>query len=211
MISVIIATMWNCDRLNQTLKELDSKDIVGEILLFDNTNNTTKITDIKKLNHILEGKNTYVTAPWNKGAEMAKYDKLLILNDDNWMDWEILNSLYEHITSDIGVIGMAGNAIDLTETGEVGLMPVEHRYGNFGIAMFIHKNSWIPVPEEMKVWCQDDWLFIKNRNLGKQNYALVNFKIEGSISLTNNSLDSNSEIQKIKENDLKLKSYYNLF
>ena len=53
--------------------------------------------------------------------------------------------------------------------------------------------------------------FIKNRNLGKQNYALINFKIEGSISLTNNSLDSNSEIQKIKENDLKLKSYYNLF
>jgi hypothetical protein len=107
MISVIIATMWNCDRLNQTLKELDSKDIVGEILLFDNTDNKTKITDITKLNHILEGKNTYVTAPWNKGVRMAKYDKLLILNDDNWMDWGILNILNEYITSDIGVIGMA--------------------------------------------------------------------------------------------------------
>jgi hypothetical protein len=77
--------------------------------------------------------------------------------------------------------------------------------------MFIHKDSWIPIPEEMKVWCQDDWLFVKNRNLGKQNYALTNFKIEGNISLTNNILDSNSEIQKIREIDLRLKQQYNLF
>ena len=53
MISVIIATMWKCDRLKETLRELDLNEIVGEILLFDNTDNTTKITDIKKLNHIL--------------------------------------------------------------------------------------------------------------------------------------------------------------
>jgi hypothetical protein len=211
MISVIIATMWKCDRLKETLKELDLNSIVGEILLFDNTDNQIKITDIKKLNHILEGKNTYVTAPWNKGARMAKYDKLLILNDDNWMDWGILNILNEYITSDIGVIGMAGNAIDLKETGDMELVPVTHRHGNFGIAMFIHKDSWIPIPEEMKVWCQDDWLFVKNRNLGKPNYALTNFKIEGNISLTNNILDSNSEIQKIREIDLRLKQQYNLF
>ena len=211
MISVIIATMWKCDRLIETLCELDSHDMVGEILLFDNTDNTTQITGIKKLNHILEGKNTYVTAPWNKGAVMSKYDKLLILNDDNWMNWSILNMLSEYITPEIGVIGMAGNAIDLKESGELSLHPVTHRHGNFGIAMFIHRNSWIPIPEEMQVWCQDDWLFVKNRQLGKQNYALTNFKINGTISLTNDILNDNYEIQKIRETDLKLKQQYNLF
>lgn len=211
MISVIIATMWRCDRLKQTLDELNSHPLVGEILLFDNTNNTTLLTDLSKVNHILEGKNTYVTAPWNKGAVMSKYDKLLILNDDNWMDWEILDILYSHISEENGVIGMAGNAIDLNESGELLLEPILHRHGNFGVAMFIHKNSWIPIPEEMKVWCQDDWLFVKNRERGKQNYALKNFKIEGSISLTNNILDTDSEIQKIRQNDLRLKQEYNLF
>ena len=211
MISVIIPTMWRCDRLNQTLNELNSHSLVGEILLFDNTTNQTPITNLSKLNHILEGKNTYVTAPWNKGVKMAKHDKLFILNDDNWMDWGIMDVLYDYISDDIGVIGMAGNAIDLKESDELLLTPVTHRHGNFGVAMFIHKNSWIPIPEEMKVWCQDDWLFVKNREIGKQNYALTNFKIEGSISLTNNILDTDSEIQKIRQNDLRLKQQYNLF
>lgn len=211
MISVIIPTLWKCDRLYKTLEELNSHELVGEILLFDNTSNTKKIENLQKVNHILEGKNTYVTAPWNKGAAISKYDKLLILNDDNWMDWSIINILYEYITPDIGIIGMAGDAIDLNENGELKLVPVSHRHGNFGIAMFIHKNNWIPIPSEMKVWCQDDWLFVKNRDRGKQNYSLTNFKIHGLISMTNNFLNDNIEIQKIRENDLKLKDYYNLF
>lgn len=211
MVSVIIPTMWKSERLKETLKELNSHKLIGEILLFDNTNNQIKIEGLEKVNHILEGKNTYVTAPWNKGARIAKYEKLLILNDDNWMDWNIINILYDYITDDIGLIGMAGDAIDLKESGELSLVPVVHRHGNFGIAIFVHKNSWIPIPEEMKVWCQDDWLFVKNRQIGKQNYALTNFKIEGTISLTNDFLDSNDEIQNIRKNDLLLKQKYNLF
>lgn len=211
MYSVIIPTLWKCERLKETLTELNSHPLVGEILLFDNTDNQIQITDLEKLNHILEGKNTYVTAPWNKGAKMAKYDKLLILNDDNWMDWEILDALHDYISDSIGIIGMSGNAIDLAETTKISLVPINRRIGNFGITMFVHKSSWIPIPEEMKVWGQDDWLFIKNREIGKQNYALTNFKIEGSVSLTNNILDTDLEIQKIRENDLKLKQQYNLF
>ena len=211
MISVIIATMWKCERLHETLKELNEHLLVGEILLFDNTSNQVKVDNLHKVRHILEGKNTYVTAPWNKGANLATFDKLLILNDDNWMNWQILDVLYEHITEDKGVIGMAGNAIDLEETGNISIVPISYRHGNFGVAMFIHKNSWISIPEEMKVWCQDDWLFVKNREIGKQNYSLTNFKIQGEISATNNFLDTDSEVQSIRQNDLRLKQYYNLF
>ena len=212
MYSVIIPTLWKCDRLNETLKELDSHPLVGEILLFDNTTNKRPITDLPKLKHILEGKNTYVTAPWNKGVSMAQYDKLLVLNDDNWMDWNILYSLGDFITEDIGLIGMDEKNHHMTETNyEIALEPINHRNGGYGCALFVHKNSWIPIPEDMKIWGQDDWLFVKNRNYGKQNYKLVNFKVNGSVSLTIDFLSNDDEIAKIKQNDLKLKDYYNLY
>jgi hypothetical protein len=212
MYSVIIPTLWKCDRLKETLKELDSHPLIGEILLFDNTANETQITDLPKLKHILEGRNTYVTAPWNKGVSMAQYDNLLVLNDDNWMDWNILYSLGDFITEDIGLIGMDEKNHHMAETNyEISLEPVNHRNGGYGCALFVHKNSWIPIPEEMKIWGQDDWLFVKNRNYGKQNYKLVNFKVNGSVSLTIDSLSNDDEINQIKQNDLLLKQKYKLF
>jgi hypothetical protein len=60
----------------------------------------------------------------------------------------------------------------------------------------------------MKIWCGDDWLFVKNRNRRKQNYKITGFKIEGDISATTDSL---SNIDEIKERDLVLKDYYKLF
>jgi hypothetical protein len=212
MYSVIIPTLWKCDRLNETLKELNSHPLVGEILLFDNTVNEIPITDLPKLKHILEGRNTYVTSPWNKGALMAQYNKLLVLNDDNWIDWNILYSLSDFITEEVGLIGMDEKNHHMTETNyEIGLEPIEHRNGGYGCVLFVHKNSWIPIPEEMKIWGQDDWLFVKNRNYGKQNYKLVNFKVNGSVSLTVDSLSNDDEINQIKQNDLLLKEKYKLF
>ena len=43
MYSVIIPTMWKCDRLQKTLKELSQHELVGEIILIDNTSNDLKI------------------------------------------------------------------------------------------------------------------------------------------------------------------------
>jgi hypothetical protein len=212
MYSVIIPTLWKCDRLKETLTELDSHPLVGEILLFDNTTNEIPITNLPKLKHILEGRNTYVTSPWNKGALMAQYNKLLVLNDDNWIDWNILYSLSDFITEEVGLIGMDEKNHHMTETNyEIGLEPIEHRNGGYGCVLFVHKNSWIPIPEEMKIWGQDDWLFVKNRNYGKQNYKLVNFKVNGSVSLTVDSLSNDAKINQIKQNDLLLKEKYKLF
>lgn len=211
MYSVIIPTMWKCDRLNETLKELSSHQLVGEIILIDNTTNDKKI-ELPKLIHILEGKNTYVTAPWNKGAKMAKYDKLLILNDDIWMDWNILNILEPHITEQIGLIGLDEEEYNIQHIGhEFGLEPIEHRNGGWGCAIFVHKENYSPIPEEMKLWGQDDWLFVKARNRRKQNFKLVGYTIYGELSVTNNILDADPTILEIRENDLRLKQQYNLF
>ena len=205
MYSVIIPTMWKCNRFQETLRELSAHTLVGEIILIDNTTNELTI-ELPKLIHILEGKNTYVNPTWNKGAELATYDKLFILNDDIWMDWNILNIVEQYVTEENGVIGMAEENYTNPHT-ELGLEPITHRNGGFGCAMFIHKQNYTPIPNEMKIWGGDDWIFVKCRNRRKQNYKITGFKIEGEIGATSEQ----TELGPIKENDLMLKSYYNLF
>jgi hypothetical protein len=211
MYSIITLTMWKCERFRKTLSELNEHPLVGEIILIDNSEIEVEPLNLNKLNHIKEEKNTYINPAWNKGVSLAKYDKLLILNDDVWMDWNILDTLYQYITPNIGAIGFAGNAIDLEKTTDLKLVPVTHRYGNFGVAMFIHKASWMPIPEEMKLWGGDDWIFVKNRDSGKQNFKLEGMQLFGEISGTLENADLTPILNPIKENDLKLKKYYNLF
>lgn len=207
MYSVIIPTMWKCDRFQQTLRELSQHSLVGEIIVIDNTTNDLKI-ELPKLIHILEKENIFVNPAWNKGVKLAKYDKLLILNDDIWMDWNILNILEVYLTEEIGIIGLDEAQYNIEHIGiEFGLEPIEHRNGGWGCAMFLHKENYTPIPNEMKIWGGDDWIFVKNRNRRKQNYKIVGFKIEGDIGATSEAV----ELGPIKENDLMLKNYYNLF
>ena len=205
MYSVIIPTMWKCDRFQQTLRELSANELVGEIILIDNTSNDLKI-ELPKLIHILEGKNTYVNPAWNKGVELANYDKLCILNDDIWMDWNILNIVEPYVTQENGVIGMAEENYTNPHY-ELRLEPITHRNGGFGCCMFIHKENYTPIPNQMKIWSGDDWLFVKNRNRRKQNYKITGFNVEGEIGATSEQI----ELGPIKENDLQLKDYYNLW
>src|SRR5574343_47874 len=105
MVSVIIPTLMRISRIYQTLIELSKCSHVGEIILIDNTTNTIPIK-LDKLTHICEGINTYVNPAWNKGVKLAKYDKLCILNDDVWFDWDKLGEISEFISEEIGIIGM---------------------------------------------------------------------------------------------------------
>jgi len=209
MYSVVALTMWKCDRFQQTLRELSKHPLIGEIILIDNTSNDLKI-ELPKLVHILEGKNTYINPAWNKGVSLTKYDKLLILNDDLWFDWNILNIVEPYVNEEIGMLGMAEENFD-NPLSEFGLEPINHRNGGFACAFFIHKNNWINIPFEMKLWGGDDWLFVKNRNNGKQNYKIIGFKLEGEVSGTLENIELTPTLNPIKQKDLELKQQYNLF
>ena len=200
MITVIIPTLWKVDRLSTTLQELDACKYVGEIILIDNTERTKKI-ELNKLNHILEGKNTYVTAAWNKGVRLAKFDKLLILNDDTWFDWNSIADIENWITDSVGMIGISKENYKLKKTAPIEFKPISNIVLAFACAFFIHKKSWISIPEEMKIWGNDKWLFSANRAIGKSNYRLYNFKVNGQISKTVNFLRKNEKMCQIMTTD----------
>lgn len=212
MYSVIIPTLWKCDRLEETLIELNNNPIIGEIILIDNSGVKHDLPNLEKLNYILEEENTFVNPAWNKGVSLSKYDKLLILNDDTWFDWSVMTPLYQFVTEEYACIGMceANYKIEDKQTN-LQLIPIEGRVGGFGTAFFIHKSNWIPIPDTMKIYCGDDWLFVKNRNLGKQNLMISNFKVNGYISTTTTELSKNEEIEAILKRDLELKEIYRLF
>lgn len=202
MISVIIPTMWKCENFKskKMLYDLSNHPLIGEIILIDNSENFEIDIDIPKVFHIKEDKNTYVNPAWNKGVQLSKYDKLLILNDDVETDLEIIDLTYEHITNDKGIIG-AGVSCWQYKGGTPAINYLKYREACYGCLMFIHKESYTPIPEDIKIWHGDDFLFFRS---GKPNYEIVNWKMWGDSEQTSGLEEFNS----IKENDTKI--YNNL-
>lgn len=220
-MTIIIPTLFKIPRIHQTLLELSNCKFVKEIILIDNTTNSIKI-ELPKLNHICEGTNTYVNPAWNKGANLAKNNKLCFLNDDVWFDWELLEQISEFITKDKGVIGMStenyenvitdffitpSKSADLDSSLKLNL--IESYYKSikgerplgFGCCFFIHKDNWIEIPYGMKIWAGDEWQFYANPN---RNYVINGLKLYGSMASTANDPSLEQEFEPIKYNDMLL-------
>ncbi len=204
MISVIIPTLWKVDRLYQTLEELEECEWVTEIILIDNTGERKHINNTK-LVYILEPQNTYVNQAWNKGVGISKEECICILNDDIWFDWENFWKITHFISENIGLIGMSTNNYNLSTDCELRLIEIGpdwksqkgHRPIGYGCCLFIHKDNWINIPEEMKIWAGDDFIFYYKNGL--RNYMIEGLRCHGHMSVTS---DSSESFEPIKKNDM---------
>ena len=133
-------SMFIPDGIVERVKEVCAHPLVGEFILMDNTVEGGNIKEeIPKLTYIEEGQNTFINPAWNKGAAMAKYDKLMFLNDDIITDFTIIDKIYDHITEDKGIIGL-GEGCWKYNGGEFGVRPIHEFRGGFACLFFIHKN-----------------------------------------------------------------------
>lgn len=193
MISVIMPTMWQGREGIETIRALNEIKSVGEIIVIDNTPDEIHLEDFKKVVHIREGKNTYVNPAWNKGYRLAKFDKLLFVNDDVQTDWSFVDKLEEYITEDRGMIG-AGVTCWQGPYRSGGVAPIKNRPNCYGCLFAIHKNSYVEIPEDLKIHYGDDWLFTKS---GKPNYEITHWKMGGESEQTSGRAEFNS----VKDND----------
>jgi hypothetical protein len=206
-MTIIIPSLFKIPRIYQTLVELSGCLYVDEIILLDNTQNQNPI-NLPKVKHICEGKNTYVNPAWNKGVKLSSNDKLCILNDDIWFDWNLLGNISEWITEDRGMIGMSPDNYS-NPNPEFKLTQIEPSYKSqkgdrplgFACCFFIHKNNWVDIPEEMKLWAGDDWQFYANP---KTNYIIEGIKCEGQLSGTLDDKSLEAEFNPIKWNDMQV-------
>lgn len=181
--SVVVPTMWRSNKsFLPFLNELVNHHRVDEIILIDNDSTKTPSDQVLKHSKIKMydfGKNIYVNPAWNFGVSVSKNEKVCIVNDDLSFDTRLFDRLDGFILSENGVIGLCPGVSDFNQPpytdGSINIKEWngEHTYG-FGCLMFIHKDSWVPIPDGLDIYFGDNYIFDINLRRGKKNYIITN-------------------------------------
>lgn len=167
MFSVVIPTMWRGQEFKIMLPLLTHDTFVAEIIVVNNdsANTPTWFQPHKKIRVIDHGKNIFVNPAWNQGVAEAKTDKLCILSDDVAFHPTLVSQLRKDVTSKVGVMGPH---VKNFRSKEQPLTAKPHSYleterpfprqPSFGCLMFVHRESWVPIPEELLIYYGDTFL-----------------------------------------------------
>jgi glycosyltransferase involved in cell wall biosynthesis len=212
MFSIIIPTMQkDLDVLNKLLAQLNDDDSVGEILVIDNSCNGFK-TDLSKVIVHFQKENLFVNPAWNLGIKLSsdKYDFFGILNDDIIFQKNLFRAVEEFFEQADNKVGLAG--IDCAnntpkekfnsypENTAVKFVKLDKLSGFWGSAYFGKKSNYFEIPNEIKVFYGDHFLFRRNQQAGRQNYSITNISVKHLESLTSHS---SSFIKKLFKSDRK--------
>ena len=183
--SVVIPTLWQSDRIVKLINDLHECELVGEIILIDNTGELDKHSDkfftTDKLRVYQPESNLFVAGSWNKGIEMVRYDYIALSNDDINFNTELFQDVLNK-----GLDGIVGQASENYHRSSDELLtyfqPLEGtRPWGWGCLMLFPKDKWVPVPNELRVWYNDDFI---NRYNPAPQYVLNGWRIETEMSTT---------------------------
>jgi glycosyltransferase involved in cell wall biosynthesis len=214
MLSLIIPTMWQCPAFPYFINLLSQADVVKEIIILDNAlgkkypEQNNKFFTSSKLKIIPLPINVGVSIAWNIGAEIASEENIGILNDDIIFDTSILSSIDSIISNstDLGAIG-GPNPSDIYDgKSSIYFEKVSTLLGGWGTMIFLQKSKYIQIPEELKIFFGDNFLFDAIESDGFQNYKIVNLPYFTSGSETIKALEEKQEIHRdsyyLEEGDL---------
>ena len=183
MISVIIPTLWKGEGLFDLLDKVTAHQKIGEVIIVDNNRANRpneSALDHKKITFLPQKENIYVNPAWNLGAKEAEYERLCFLSDDLEFDVKVFDEVYDKINTTNGVIGINARAIKnfYVRSPLVEAKPIYDLGGDwdgFGTLMFVHKSNYLPIPDELKIYWGDTWLWDYNAVQCRQNYTIEKF------------------------------------
>jgi hypothetical protein len=192
MFSVIIPTMWKSIRIWGMFHRLHHSDFVDEIIVIDNAKEDRPNSQLySKVRLIEQEENIFVNPAWNLGVKECRNENICILNDDVTFNVdEVFNVanlvLLDHPTSCLGVH-------PISYRGYAG--PVEVEKGSiigegWGCCIFLKKDNWVDIPEELKIWFGDNWI-IKNH---EKSFSAA-FQISTEMSTTSDLEELSSVIK----------------
>ena len=199
MISIIIPTLQkNLKLLKALLNNLNKDAEVGEIIIIDNSLKGFE-HNFNKVRFILPKENLYVNPSWNLGVKEAKYDYIALFNDDVLVSETFCSKVLPYIKEDRGIFGSYGDEIACIKNdtifeplfdGKLEISPTDCMINGFGVIMMGHKSAFPHIPEEMKVYGGDEYLFKINADNKKQNYLICGLAMRhyGSLSSSNPAL-----------------------
>ncbi|HET9649817.1 MAG TPA: glycosyltransferase [Microlunatus sp.] len=190
MFSVVMPTLQRSSLLIPLLGLYCESPAVSEIVVINNSREAIPF-DHQKVRFIQPRKNIFVNPAWNLGVANATSDYLVISNDDVLFDIRILPALVNVLGRRTGIVGPDRSCfVEVTEFDsprgadpipEPSVEPVSYRPYGFGTLMFMRRANFTPIPEDMKIWCGDDWLFRHQRGI---NYRLTGIAIASKMGST---------------------------
>ena len=192
--SVIIPTMWRAmDLTPQLLDSLVAHELVGEVIIINNEVESTP--DLESLKHskivmLNQEGNILVNPAWNLGAQIAKHNKLCFCNDDIVFDTKLFDKIYSRVTPEFGPHGIIWGKAEYNQppTTDGSIDFKEWQPGDvihcFGQLFFQHRDNWVPVISELKLFFGDDWLFHNSLSRGRNPWLIYNINFESRNSAT---------------------------
>lgn len=196
------------DILNQLLENLYQDPMVEEVILINNSELSSKVPQIPLNNKLLivsKGRNIYVNPSWNLGVSLSSQDYIAILNDDIIISDKLFTGVCQINFDQVGILGACHPMIEETETPTKFSVPSFEILGarirpwGFGIFMAMKKSDYVKIPEDMLIWCGDDYLFHNIAKTGKIN-ALLGSPIKTKMSATSDD----KVFDEIKNRDVEL-------
>jgi GT2 family glycosyltransferase len=191
-ISVVIPTIWRGNNLVEFLSRLENSNRVGEVIIIDNSPSEKNIdlSIYNKVRHIKMDENIYVNPAWNLGTELAKFDIVALGQDDILLQLDFLEDI---IFEDSTIIGISESCYKDDCRYDPKLIDVNVRNWGFGTFILYKKDSYHIIPNELKIWYGDDFLFKKFNN----RKVINNLPMYKKVSITSDM----SEFDQIKRND----------
>jgi hypothetical protein len=199
--SVVIPTLWKSNRIGKLLFDLIKCEFVDEIILIDNGGKFFEYFEaLDKVKLVQTDENIYVNPAWNLGVKLAKNDLVALLNDDINFNPNIFGVITNDILLEYGIIGQSEFNYKVNNSDE----PILEKWTGkvrdwgWGCLIMFDKTNWIDIPDDIKIWYGDDFIFKCNPSTKS---TLKNFNIETEMSTTSDE----------KEWDERKKEDYNNF
>jgi hypothetical protein len=168
--------------------------MVGEIILIDNNIRKTppslQSMGMKKLRYFPQEENIFVNPAWNLGVEEAHNHRICIVNDDVIFDFKVFKRIEHDLVMDhVGVMGLCPGTKEFDQppviTGSINVInwTGQHTYG-FGSLMFVEKRKWKPIPEGLKLYYGDNWIFDTFLAENRTNYLLTDMLFATPFAVT---------------------------
>lgn len=191
--TVIIPTMWRSTRIVEMLRRLSKCKRVSEIIIVDNDRQNRLDIEITDKMVILEQeKNIFVNPAWNLAVSHAKEDYICIMNDD--ITFKVIEA-FDTVSSVINscrCIGLHANSFKNPK--EVEISKGHHIGRGWGCCMFMTKEGWVDIPEEVKIWYGDTWIAKKYDPVWS-----ISFNVLTEMSTTSSAKDMNDIVKKDME------------
>ena len=159
--SVIIPTLQRSDELHPLVEQCAAHPLVLEVLVINNAPEPLHWAS-PKVRVLQQAENIYVNPAWNLGAREARGKYLAILNDDVLFDPALFDLAAKWLRRPgVGIVGPNGSCFNRPTMGDVKVRPTYARPMGFGTAMFMRRAFYVPIPETMRIFHGDDWLFEK--------------------------------------------------